>query len=347
MTKNRVELALIARGVDTAQARTLRADGWTVAKLKKSSELALMKLGFPPEIIQSLLHRCSPIIPFQVLFELLSANRWSCCICNLSERPVVVHPIVSWASGGDLSLRNLAILCTYHKDEACSVRGLDGTLTADRLAAAKQAWEARADGPDLVALKHRSKRLGELNWWYYGHKRLCEVVGAHHNLTQLPGFQAAFTSGACDKDGHPVWPDDRAFLYYGEPGLCLYTYMWQVLFEFVGKFLIKDVSDKFMNDTSPGTLANGDVICVQGQHTFHHHGPATHGVRMIRGVVTIKKVEITYVFDLNEGTSELARTTWLRGARVLSSIILVSMVKWIGSKCLIRAEVLAIRSLGT
>ncbi|MDC7813852.1 MULTISPECIES: hypothetical protein [Pseudomonas] len=66
---------------------------------------------------------------------------------------------------------------------------------------------------------------------------------------------------------------------------------------------------------------------------------------MVRGRRSVNNVEITFVFDRNEGTSGSARTKWLLGIRHLGCLLRVNKLrKGLKGALHIEATVLAIRS---
>ncbi len=331
------------RGVDSALAKKLREEEWTLAKLQIQRPEKLLELGLNESVVLKILGQGRPPIPSDVLIKTLYDNRWVCCVCRDAERPVVVHHIKSWAESRDHSPANLAVLCSIHHGEAHSTHALELTLTADRLKAMKTAWEQSVSREDQLAI-FKSTQLMSCQWWYFNHLRVFEI--AEHvgvEITQLKGFQAALSNGACDGEGY-LCPTE-GLLYVGQArSLSLYRYMSSMLKAAIGHALVRNISDELDRGTLDILVTPGDLVFVQGAYHFTDL-PDGSGVDMVRGRRSVNKVEITFVFDRNEGTSGSARTEWLLGVRSLGCLLRANKLKRDLKGILhIEATVLAIRS---
>ncbi|MFG6204015.1 hypothetical protein [Pseudomonas retamae] len=344
MTRNPVERALMARGVDSALARKLREAKWTLAKLQLQRPEKLLELGLSESLVPKILGKGRPPIPLDVLIKTLYDNRWVCCVCRDAERPVVVHHIKSWAESRDLSLANLAVLCSIHHGEAHSTHALELTLTADRLKAMKAAWEDKVSRDDPLAI-FKSTQLMSCQWWYFNHLRVFEI--AEHvgvEITQLKGFQAALRNGVCDDEGYLC--SSEGLLYVGQArSLSLYRYMSNMLKAGIEHACVRNISDDLDRGTLDILVTPGDLVFVQGSYHFADMPPDGSGADMVRGRRRVNKVEITFVFDRNEGTSGSARTEWLLGVRSLGCLLRANKLERdLKGTLHIEATVLAIRS---
>lgn len=344
MTRNPVERALMARGVDSALARKLREAKWTLAKLQLQRPEKLLELGLSESLVPKILGKGRPPIPLDVLIKTLYDNRWVCCVCRDAERPVVVHHIKSWAESRDHSLANLAVLCSIHHGEAHSTHALELTLTADRLKAMKAAWEDKVSRDDPLAI-FKSTQLMSCQWWYFNHLRVFEI--AEHvgvEITQLKGFQAALRNGVCDDEGYLC--SSEGLLYVGQArSLSLYRYMSNMLKAAIEHACVRNISDDLDRGTLDILVTPGDLVFVQGSYHFADMPPDGSGADMVRGRRRVNKVEITFVFDRNEGTSGSARTEWLLGVRSLGCLLRANKLERdLKGTLHIEATVLAIRS---
>lgn len=343
MTKNRTELAFIARGVDSALARKLREEKWTLARLQSQSQQELVDLGLEIEIVSRILGTSRPPIPSDVLVRTLFANRWLCCVCRDESRPIIVHHIKPWAESHDHSQENLAVLCSVHHGEAHATRALELTLTQERLRAEKARWEQEVGRLDPHAIL-KSTQFQGCQWWYFNHLRVFEIsqqLGVV--VTELEGFEQAFDAQLCDGNGCPclsVGP-----MYSGPAGLILSRYMVSMLQDAMGHACVRNIS----NDLDRGALGflvtDGDLIFVQGSYRFSSLPADGSGSDLVAGVRSVNGVEITFVFDRNEGTSGSARNLWLRGTNTLGCLLRVNRLRrHPGGRLHIDATVLAIRS---
>ena len=343
MTKNPSELAFLARGIDSALARKLREDNWTLAKLQSLSPEKLIELGISDTIVPVILGEGRPPIPPDLLIKTLYDNRWVCCVCRDAERPIIVHHIKPWAESRDHSHSNLAVLCSIHHGEAHSTHALELTLTADRLKAAKAAWEQKVSRLDPLAI-FKATQLMSCQWWYFNHLRIFEIaqqVGIE--AIQLQGFQGALRNGACDEDGYLCFRE--GLLYVGQArSLSLYRYMSNMLQAAMEHTCVRNISDDLDRGTLDRLLLGGDLVFVQGSYQFSDI-PDGFGADLVRGRRSVNNVEITFVFNRNESTSDSARTEWLRGVRHLGCLLRVNKLeRSLKGTLHIEATVLAIRS---
>ncbi|AVI87159.1 hypothetical protein XJ28_27335 [Pseudomonas syringae pv. tomato] len=344
MTRNPVERALMARGVDSALARRLREEKWTLAKLQLQRPEKLLDLGLSETVVPVILGKVRPPIPHDVLIKTLYDNRWLCCVCRDADRPIIVHHIKPWAESRDHSPANLAVLCSIHHGEAHSRHALELTLTPDRLKASKAAWEQEVSRLDPLAI-FKSTQLMSCQWWYFNHFRVFEItrhVGV--DVTQLDGYQGALRNAACDADGYLCCRE--GFLYVGHAlALSLYRYMTDMLRAIMVFACVRNISDDLDRGTLGCLITNGDLVFVQGSYSFSDMPADSTGADLVRGRRSVNNVEISFVFDRNEGTSGSARTNWLLGVQTLGCLLRVNSIQRdLRGTLHIKATVLAIRS---
>ncbi|HWK52811.1 HNH endonuclease signature motif containing protein [Pseudomonas monteilii] len=344
MTKNPTELALLARGMDTRLAQALRLMGWTLSKLQQCDVAALEALSIDQPTIVRLHKGKRPPIPPESLVQVLFASRWLCCVCRDPTRPVVVHHIQPWAKSRDHSPANLAVLCTLHHGEAHSQRGLEVTLSAERLLAAKLAWERQAAEMDRLAI-HQSTQVQACHWWYFNHLRLFELTKTCGvDLQRLPGFAEARQHGLCAAAGVVELDERGRSPYTAKSAHHLYQYMVQMLSSVLEHTVPRNISDDLDRGTLPALITSGDIIFVQGRHFFSSIDTADPREDLVRARRSANKVDIQFVFNRHEGTSGSARALWLCGAQTLCSVLQVTRIERADTRYQIYATVLAIRS---
>jgi hypothetical protein len=106
---------------------------------------------------------------------------------------------------------------------------------------------------------------------------------------------------------------------------------------------LRNISD-YLDRGVLGCLVPGDVVFVQGLHTFSPQNPAPAGSQLSRGQRSANRVVVSFVFDLSEATSSSAWSTWLRGTGNVGCLLRVQRLSRLGSKLHIECTVLAIRS---
>ena len=108
---------------------------------------------------------------------------------------------------------------------------------------------------------------------------------------------------------------------------------------------VRNISDDLDRGTLDILVTPGDLVFVQGSYHFMDMPPDGSGADMVRGRRRVNKVEITFVFDRNEGTSGSARAEWLLGVHTLGCLLRVNKLQRDLSGVLhVGATVLAIRS---
>lgn len=342
LTRNRTELALIARGVDSALALQLRTGGWTLQKLQMKDMEFLAGLGIGPEVAAELYGDGRPPIPSDDLAKVLFDNRWVCCICRDAERPIVVHHIEHWAKSRDHSPANLAVLCSLHHGEAHADRGLELSLTAPRIRAAKEIWEREANQRDGLAVQ-QATQYSERHWWYFNHLRLFALAdGAGIDLRELDRFEMTKDAGVCGEDGLLI-PRDGP-MYGGGRGTILMRYMACVLNAVLAQGIVRNISDEMDRGTINSLVMRDDVVYVQGRYQFVQIAGGDSGTDLMQGTRSVNRVRIRFVFDRNEGTSVSARSLWLTGTQNLGVILQIRQMRRVPNGLDIVATALAIRS---
>lgn len=328
MILNRTETALIGRGIDSGTAHRLRIAGWTLAQLKAANDQKLLPLGLSETTIRTLREGARPSIPAGDLIAVLFANRFLCCVCRDSSRPITVHHIESWAKSRDHSPANLAVLCTEHHSEAHTQRRLEITLSASRLRKLKTQWESEVNRIDPIAIQKATQLKGE-QWLYFNHLRLFDL--AHDigiNIVGVQGYQQALGAGVCDANGtvtKKVDPSD--FMYSDSDGRPLYRYVKNVLRAVLEHANLRNLSDHLDRSVLRAVIVENDLIFVQGVHSFTDLEPAPGGRQPTRGVRSVNHVEVSFVFDRVEATSMSAWSLWLRGRNNVGSLIQVKQLE--------------------
>lgn len=282
MIRNRTELALIARGVDSALARKLHEEKWSLAKLQTLSLQELADLEIDGEAASAILGNSRPPIPSDVLVQTLFANRWLCCVCRDESRPIIVHHIKPWAESRDHSQENLAVLCSIHHGEAHSTHALELTLTPDRLKSTKAVWEHEVERLDPHAIL-KATQLQGCQWWYFNHLRVFEIaLQCGVAITDLAGFRRAFEAKLCDEGGYPCYSTGP--MYNGSAALILYRYMTDMLQVTMDYASVRNISDNLDRGTLSCLIMEGDLIFVQGRYHFSNLPPEDSGSDLVKGV---------------------------------------------------------------
>lgn len=345
MTNNKTEKALIARGFDSELAASIRKRGYTLESLKLEDDGRLSALGLSEAQVKMLRREPRPPIPMEDLTRVLFDNRWVCCVCRDSSRPIVVHHIREWSDSRDHTPANLAVLCSLHHGEAHTHHHLEQNLTALRITQFKAMWEAQVRREDAVAIQGGTVLQAE-TWFYFNHLRLYELsLELGVNVAALSDLPAAVTAGVCRPDGTVSKAAAAgSFMYADSDRTQLFRFMLGLLRAVLAEAPLHNISDYLDRGVLGCCLVPGDVVFVQGLHTFSPQNPAPAGSQLSRGQRSANRVVVSFVFDLSEATSSSAWSTWLRGTRNVGCLLRVQHLSRLGTKLHIECTVLAIRS---
>ena len=344
MTNNPTEKALLARGFNSELATSIRRRGYTLESLKRAEDSTLTGLGLSGAQIESLRRESRPPIPQEDLTRVLFDNRWVCCICRDATRPVVIHHIREWSESRDHSPANLAVLCPLHHGAVHTQHQLEQNLTRGRVLQFKANWEAQVRRDDALAIQQGSILQAE-TWFYFNHLRVFELaLELGVNIDAIPAIGEATAAGVCKQDGtvnKAAAPG--SFMYAGSDRVPLFRFMLSLLRAVLNEAPIRNISDHLDRGVM-GCFVQGDIVYVQGLHTFTPQSPAPSNSQLSMGMRSANRVVVRFVFDLSEATSMSAWSVWLRGHGNVGSLLRIQRLRRVGDKLHIECTVLAIRS---
>lgn len=132
--------ALMRRGFDSETANRLARAGYSLSFLKSLDTNRLQALKISEELIKALLKEPRPPIPPEILNEVLSVSRMTCCVCRDRSQGIIVHHIREFSDSRSHAEENLVVLCLNHHGEAHTKRELQLNLTPARLCELKSRW---------------------------------------------------------------------------------------------------------------------------------------------------------------------------------------------------------------
>ena len=303
MTNNPTEKALLARGFDSELAASIRQQAYTLESLKLAGDETLSALGLSQAQVELLRREPRPPIPTEDLTRVLFDNRWVCCVCRDASRPIIVHHIREWSDSRDHTSANLAVLCSLHHGEAHTQRHLEQNLTGSRIAQSKAMWEAHVRRDDAAAIQEGTVLQAE-TWFYFNHLRLYELaLELGVDVAAQPGLPAAVAADVCRPDGTVSKAAAAgSYMYADSDRAPLFRFMLGLLRAVLAEAPLRNISD-YLDRGVLGCLVPGDVVFVQGLHTFTPQSPAPAGSQLSRGQRSANRVVISFVFDLSEATS--------------------------------------------
>jgi hypothetical protein len=320
--------ALMRRGFDSRLAERVRARGLTLGDLKQQSDADLALLGLSADDVASVREGARPPIPFETLVQVLWANRSTCCVCRTSGRAIILHHIDPWARSRDHSAANLAVLCLEHHAQAHRKGTLEQNLGSEQLHAFKARWEEEVRHLDPQAILAAS-RLDGHHWWWFNHVRVLEMAQRLRiDLTRLTGFVGCASRGWVDERGQIAERHrDAPYMYAGGDGIVLYGYMREVVEAVCAETVIFNLSD----DLDPGFLRRvvrpGDIVLVQGRHTFKSLNRVQRGPGQACAVRRqANGVRVTFTIDRWEAVANSSWAVGLSGAKQAASIVRIGEV---------------------
>ena len=326
---NRTVAALMRRGFDSDLANRIKQFGLTLTDLKQRDDEALSGLGLSATDIAAVREGDRPPVPFDTLVQVLWENRSACCVCRAFDRAIVLHHIVPWAKSHDHSTANLAVLCLEHHAQAHRRGALEQNLGAAQLRAYKQKWEdeVRHLDPKVVL---DATRVDAHHWWWFNHVRVLEMARRLEiDLTNQGCFPSIASRGWVDAEGQISERHLHApYMYMGGDGILLYEYMRDVVEAVFARTSIFSLSD----DLDPGFLSRvvqpGDLILVQGQHTFKSLSRERSGPGQACAVhLQTGRVQVSFTIDRWEAVSNSSWAAWLFGVKHAASVVRIAHIE--------------------
>jgi hypothetical protein len=343
--KDRTELAIIGMGVDSAKAHELRKAGHTATSLKQTSAENLKNLGISSHAINAFHTSKRPPIPPNTLKQVLYANRWSCCVCRNDKRPIVVHHLNPWKISHDHSFENLAVVCSIHHSKIHTKHELEQNLTMAMLSSHKKEWERQCrEADNRLAMKDADLRF--TTWFYFNHFRIHEMAKELGVIFKnIPGFQEAESRNICNKSGAIIkaCPPD-GFLFCDQDRLPLYDYISNLFFSCMQLGNISNISDYLDKGFFSGQILPGDIVMVQGLHTYTPVTPRPKGSEISTVLRKTNRVRIVSTINLEGATSTSSWCDWLRGQKNVCQILRVQEISRKDGNLVIEGTTLAIRS---
>jgi hypothetical protein len=337
------EKALISRGVSSELASDLFKKGLTFAAIRSMSIDELSNHGVPEHVGRKI-QIGRPPIPPAVLLKLLLDNKWTCCVCRNSTKPVVIHHIRAWATSKSHDETNLCVLCADDHVKAHTQSELAQNLTPEKLQSAKREWESKAKHDDSAVIRTAAQTNHEY-WYFFNLLRLEEIAAREQvNIKSLPRYSEAKSAGILTKDGSLI-PESStsAYAYSGRYAQLRYWYAKDLFFKILENISIENVSDRLDRSDIGNTIITNDLIFVQGRHSFQNDSKTTRGPgQEVRGSRAANSIRVEYSFDRWYATSSSAHSNWLSKKVSVGSFCRVGSICREDNKIVLKCTVLAI-----
>jgi hypothetical protein len=341
--------ALIARSVNSKLAEDLARDGYTLSSLKQKDNSELLSLGLSEESIKIISTESRPPIPPDTLVSILYRNRYSCCICRDSEKPIIVHHISPWHKSKSHEKSNLAVLCLHHHDSAHSTSSLSVNLTQDKIKAAKLKWESDVETLDSKQIISITSMSSYNRWDYINHTRIFEIARSQkidHSNNHY--FSLARSLNIVDQFGQLLAPEaygqDSNLMFWRYSGphiLQMYAYMAEVVNRSIGNIPILNLSDHMDPSFIRTVLEPNRLIAFQGRHTFKDISQSNSytGPGQLRTAQrSANKVTFQYTFDAWECTSSSSKVDHMFSASSCMSIARVISIDNIDDHVIVKCS---------
>ena len=129
----------------------------------------------------------------------------------------------------------------------------------------------------------------------------------------------------------------------GADRIALYDYVSEMFFSVLKKLGVTNISDYLDKGFISHHVLPGDVVLVQGLHTFTPCSKSLKAKDLSEAWRRSNGVRVSCIIDVGEATSSSAWSLWLRGQQNVASIIKVRSVMREGGVVQIRGTALAIR----
>jgi hypothetical protein len=336
--------ALLSRGVDTDTAADLRSKGWTLSKLQQETPQTLASLGLRHDAIERILDSDRPPISFATLAQVLVANRMTCCVCNMSDRGVIVHHLVEWTESHSHAEQNLAVLCLMDHDKAHSKLAHTQNLTVSLIKQFKDNWQQRVQELSTKAILTAAAKDFAC-WWYFNRTRLFGMAEDKSvSLKNLERFKTAALAEWINSEGHPLRKNHHSnYPLTGGDGGSMYAYLKEVLDETLSSTSVLNISDDLDRSFLKAVLRPGHLIFLQGSYRFVEKTKRVNGpgqtVELYRST---NGVRVASTIDRWEATSNSAWAAYLRGTCEASALMRVVALRHTNEQFVVQGSSIAI-----
>lgn len=345
-SKNKSFEALLSRGVDSRLAKDILKRGHSLSSLSKLSETQLMNLGLSAEAIKGI-HKHRPRIPTDAFNAVMFKSRWTCCVCRIPHKEVILHHIKEWTESRDHSEKNLAVICLQCHGKAHTKHQLSVNLDENALRSAKLEWERAVRASDARSLALRSGISDNSHCWYHiNHQRIFSAAkAAGVDFKFVPNFRSMLRLGLVDKNGLLTLNHLKNEMHAYAHGDCMvqYAYVHEVMVEYLSMISLDNVSDYLDRGSIRYRVREGDTIFLQGAFTFKDMTKKLEGVGQERKLRRkVGDIEFVSTIDGWESTSTSAWGSWLRGRQTAGAPLKVRTINESDRKIKFKCTTLAI-----
>lgn len=138
-------------------------------------------------------------------------------------------------------------------------------------------------------------------------------------------------------------PKDSYYMYEGSEILMMHYYTKSIMEKVLKKSVVINISDYMDKGTIPNLLANGDLIFVQGAHSFKKLTKSYQGQNQTTsGERSANKVTVKFTIDKWEALSSSAHSTWLSGRVSAGTLLQVRSLEREDGKLVIQGTAIGI-----
>ncbi|AZQ12299.1 HNH endonuclease signature motif containing protein [Shewanella khirikhana] len=273
----RTENALLARGFDSHLASRLANSGVTLANLKSMQRNQLLNLGLNEHYISIVYSEPRPPIPEKTLLSVLYKNRRTCCVCRITQKPIILHHINEWSISRDHSEQNLATLCLDCHDLAHSKKQLSQNLIPSEILNCKLKWEYDVSTLDTQTILRLKQERDVARWDWINLQRVFELLNnLEFSIEDSPFITQLKSNNIIDSRGfikdEQFWNLGKStqhyFIDFGG-GSDIASYLSAILEAVVTTIPVTDITPMLKNRTEIQSLVtNGSYIAVQAPFYF-------------------------------------------------------------------------------
>lgn len=263
--------ALLSRAFDSDLAKSLVSQGYNITKLKQMTAEQLSSLGIGKEQIENVHSGARPPIEPETVNKLLWESRFTCCVCRVSGRPIIIHHVDPWEKSRSHAEENLVILCVQCHDKAHSKHQNSLNLTEDRIKAAKSLWLEEVKKNDIEISLGRIQ-TNSIYWDYFNLHRLYELLRESGiQLAECDYFEDLYGQELVDENGNFIFknfPDKKAYWLDFHAGVNVNGYLKSAVTQLVARRHFKLLDNIWSKSGIHSILRNNDLVILTGAFYF-------------------------------------------------------------------------------
>ena len=349
--------AFLDRGITNKLAASLVAAKLTLKSLQMKEDQSLTALGLTADNIADIRNASRPPIPSQILEKLLYESRETCCVCQRSREPIVIHHIDDWAKSHSHDETNLVVVCPNDHARAHLPGADPRSLSQIRMRGDKAKWKLKVE----TLIRNQQERLvaetKQARWFWVNLQNLATFTARNKiqlRRDQMPELVKRLrANGFIDGDGNITaqneWKTEKEpehwFLDFKQ-GADMATYLSDLLDTAARKIDLVDLN-LFLDSTQNLREVITTMMHVAVRADFHHQVDRDYGKNAAETHMRIAEARVGHTlirfgFDSWYGLSNSSKGNHLRGRHEQTVIGQVTSCNFLNDEFVIELSALGI-----